>query len=146
KGGRHGAIAELSAKAAGGKPVEVKLAPCGSAEVRFVDDKGKPAQRPILLELLVKPGLSVFQSREENKPAAEAAILAHTLPIGGGKPALTTDKEGRMLIPALIPGATYRLKLAGNEIPLREQRYTEKDFTVESGKTTKVEVKVPAEK
>ncbi|MCI0459796.1 MAG: sigma-70 family RNA polymerase sigma factor [Gemmataceae bacterium] len=39
-----GACVEISARQAGAGPITVRLAPCGSVEVRFVDGKGKPVK------------------------------------------------------------------------------------------------------
>jgi RNA polymerase sigma factor (sigma-70 family) len=130
-----GAVAELSAKGAAGKAIEVKLAPCQSAEVRFVDAAGRAVWQKVWLELLVKPGLS-----------AEAALLASPYQMPGGKSPLGPDAAGRITIPGLIPGATYRLKvLTGLEGQENEVRF-EKDFTVEAGKKTKLELTAPPEK
>jgi RNA polymerase sigma factor (sigma-70 family) len=138
-----GAVADLSAKAADGKPVEVKLAACESAEVRFVDAKGKPVKQKVWLELLVKGGPSTAKSREEGKPAAEPVALASGHSLRGEKSPVAPDADGLITIPGLIPGATYRIRvLTGDEGRETEVAY-EKDFTVEAGKKTKLELAAP---
>jgi RNA polymerase sigma factor (sigma-70 family) len=141
-----GATAEVSAKGAGAKPFEVKLGKCESAEVRFVDAAGKPVQQKMWLELLVKPGPSVAQSRAEGKPAGEAALLASPYSLTGEKSPVAPDAEGRITIPGLIPGATYRIKVLTGQEKLENETAFEKDFTVEPGKTTKLELPAPGEK
>ena len=56
-----GAAVELAGKAASGEPVTVRLAPCGSATVGFVDAAGRPFKnhRPPL-QMIVTPGPDKF--------------------------------------------------------------------------------------
>jgi RNA polymerase sigma factor (sigma-70 family) len=138
-----GAVADLSAKAAGGKPVEVKLAACESAEVRCVDGKGKAAPQKVWLELVVKPGPSLAKSRELGKPAGEASLLAVPYSLRGEKSPVAADGEGRVTIPGLIPGATYRVKVLAGPPMQENEVVVEKDFTVEAGKKTKLELVAP---
>jgi hypothetical protein len=49
------------------------------------------------------------------------------------RPGIPTDKHGRCVLPALIPGALYRLCF---ESPSGENQVL--DFTAESGKTFKL--------
>ncbi len=141
---RLGAVVEISPGKAAEKPVAVKLARCSSAEVRFLDAKGKPVRQRFWLELLVTPGPSLRKSREEGKPAAEAQLLA-ALPadLPGDDAPFTADAEQRVRIPSLIPGATYRIKAVTAR---RNEVIFEKDFTVEAGKTAKLELTLPEEK
>jgi hypothetical protein len=132
--GRLGTVVELSAKKAGGKPVTVKLSPCGSAKARFLDGQGKPVRPRLFLELLVRPGPSLKRAVEQKVLTAEVAGLVTPRDLEGRDTPLKFDDQGRVTIPVLIPGATYRMKLysdfrAGNEL------LAEKDFTVASGKT-----------
>jgi hypothetical protein len=139
----QGAVADISAKGAGGKPVQVKLSPCESADIRFVDGKGKGVQQKVWLELLVKPGPSEGKSRAEGKAAAEAALLATPHSLRGEKPPVAPDAEGRITLPGLIPGATYRLKILTGLPGQENEIIFEKDFTVEAGKKTNLELVAP---
>jgi hypothetical protein len=119
---RRGAVALLSAKQAGAGPVTVRLEPCGSAAVRFVDAKGKPLSNyrlnPYDLHMLVQPGSA------DGKGVAEEVALESVDPRHyHGE--LTADAEGRLTLPALIPGATYRLAAGGRPA----------EFTAEAGKS-----------
>jgi hypothetical protein len=104
-----------------------------------VDAQGKPLQQKFWLELLVRPGPAVPGGRADGTPP-EAALLATPYVA----PAPVVDAQGRVAIPALIPGATYRIMVLAGP-PLEENEVVlEKDFTVESGKTTRLELVVPA--
>jgi RNA polymerase sigma factor (sigma-70 family) len=150
---RLGAAADLSAKEAGGKPMTVKLSACGSAEVRLLDDKGKPVQNPVWLEMVVNP-----QERRAKNTVNPEVVAMHS-PFGGGaefapgrlaagggrnnRP-FGPDAQGRVKFPALIPGATYRIRVL--EIPNLQVK-AEKEFTAESGKTVKLpDIVVPRPK
>jgi hypothetical protein len=132
---------DISPRKAADEPVVVKLVPCAPAEVRFLDAKGKPVRQRFELALLVTPGPSLAQSRKEGKPAAEAmglAILPARLPDEARSP-FVGDAEGRVTVPSLIPGATYRAQALGT----RYEVLFEKDFTVEPGQTTRLELTLP---
>jgi hypothetical protein len=145
---RLGSVAQLSVKKAGGKPVTVKLAPCGSAEITFKDGKGKPIRPQVWLELVVQDGPSVKQSREKKVPAGETAQISgpYAAPLRPGMRAdtpreiqgLTVDAKGRLSMPALIPGATYRLKVYERLGVNGGDTFFERDFKVSSGKTVKL--------
>ncbi len=141
---RLGATAEVSAKKADGKPVTVRLAPCGKAELRCVDARGKPARTKLWLELVVTPGPSMKKSLADGKPAAQVAALEAPTDRTGRKSLLEADDQGRVTIPALVPGAAYRLKIYQGD-PYEGQVAFETDFTAEGGKTVKLpDVVVPA--
>jgi hypothetical protein len=127
-----GAAVSLSAKEAGSGPLTVRLAPCGSAKARLVDTRGQPLKNfppgnPLLVELVVTPGSS-FAS--ESGPVADTARLSALDPKSYGN--LRSDRDGRCILSALIPGATYRI--GSGIVPAGGDRMTfEKDFTVKSG-------------
>jgi hypothetical protein len=132
--GRVGSAVQLSAKEMAKGPITVKLAPCQSAEIRFTDEKSKPRKHGVWLELLVAP--------ERGKLSAESMILGSPIPTGPSRgKTLVSDDEGRLTIPALIPGATYRLKGVNvtERIDLNVVTF-ERDFTVEAGKTTTLKI------
>ncbi|HMC66203.1 MAG TPA: hypothetical protein VKI65_14800 [Gemmataceae bacterium] len=65
-------------------------------------------------------------------PAGYGALLSVD-PLHYGEP-LVTDAAGRITLPALIPGARYRIS----------ERGFEREFTVQSGDTTKLEdIQIP---
>jgi RNA polymerase sigma factor (sigma-70 family) len=150
---RLGASFDLRAKDTGGKPLTVRLAPCGSAEVCFVDEKGKPARARPWLELRVTPGqgkgdaewLKVGMppdARELMRVPGVSAKGKVTLNAQDKGPYLVPDAQGRLTVPALIPGATYRLRGYDERDP--GVVLFEREFTAESGKTRRVPDIVPA--
>ena len=134
---RHemGATAHLSGKSAAGGPVTVRLERCGTAKARLVDPRGKPVaeyRRPSVT-MVVTPGPG-FDARHE-KPGV---LFANEASLPGLDPTHypthpVSDAEGRMVLPALIPGATYRLfditTGPGGVVSIR------KEFTVKPGET-----------
>jgi RNA polymerase sigma factor (sigma-70 family) len=126
-----GAFVELKGEQAGKDPVTVRLSPCGSARARFVDAGGKAlaGYRPSLW-LLLPPGphpvprnvAEVVKGRMHLGDALWAAGLDPARYGAGPR----TDARGRVTLPALIPGATYRLLLADGKA---------RDFTVRAGET-----------
>jgi hypothetical protein len=134
--GRLGAAVEVKPAQAGGKPLAVRLAPCGSVAGRFLGPDGKPVPvRYDWLNLLVSPG-----------PALQDAVRAGTLAgervdINGphdeqGKALPLTDNQGRTRLDGLIPGARYLVDNggfrreftagAGEVVDLGEVRLTER--------------------
>jgi hypothetical protein len=91
-----GNTVELSARTADGKPMRVRLKPCGSARVRFLDGEGKPLADfypGLFLELAPKRSDLLAQTRQVASPFRKTG--PHT------------DEQGRCTLSALIPGATY---------------------------------------
>ena len=123
---QRGATVKLSVKEAGGKLVKVRLEPCGSAEVRFVDNKGKPRAdfRPIFY-IVVRPEPGGSPGLEADADFVSNVDRLHYS--GGGS---AVDAGARCKYPALIPGATYRI--------LGYDLRSIKDFTVKSGETLKL--------
>jgi hypothetical protein len=124
---RVGAAADLSAKQADGKPITVKLQPCGKAQMRFVDGNGKAVRVIPSFEILVAP--------------KNGKMPAEWMRLGGPNrdsplKLLTPDKEGRLTIGGLIPGATYRIR--GYDWRDVARVTFEREFTAESGKTRKL--------
>jgi RNA polymerase sigma factor (sigma-70 family) len=111
-----GAAVTFDRKQAGADPVTVRLAPCASATARFVDARGKPLAdyRPLLwLSLPARP-YSTARELEEIKGSPnigyDTVWAGHADPrnYGAGP---KTDAEGRLTLPNLVPGATYRIAL-----------------------------------
>jgi RNA polymerase sigma factor (sigma-70 family) len=121
----QGAFVELAGKQAGGGDVTVRLAPCGTASVRLVYRGGAPVRnKGVKVDVVVTPGPAGGDPRSlmaDEVWLAHADYLNYTsIP--------RTDDRGRLTLPGLVPGATYRI----------HTQTAWKDFTVEAGKTTDV--------
>jgi RNA polymerase sigma factor (sigma-70 family) len=134
---KHGATVEVLPKDVKGE-LTVKLAPCGSAKVRFVDGDGKPLVKySPWLQLVVTPGPTIHEALRDKVLAAEIATLIDRY--GDRTPgAPKTDDKGYITFEGLIPGATYRLKKTMHE----PENEIIKEFTAEAGKTLEVTVPV----
>jgi hypothetical protein len=131
---QQGATVELSGKQAGHEQ-EVRLQPCGTATVRFVDAGGKPVRRdhpPGHLEIVLTPGASFADltpksvNDEKKSPLMADAIMVGNLDRQRYNP-LKPDDQGRVTFPTLIPGATYRV------IVFNQPSKTQIEFTVKPG-------------
>jgi RNA polymerase sigma factor (sigma-70 family) len=105
-----GATVELSGKRSG-EDVRIQLLPCGQATARFVSADGKPIPRiSPRLEILGSTGPDKWNRTAEaqEKLAADAAgvINFDRKHYWNGR---LSDAEGRITLPDLIPGATYRI-------------------------------------
>jgi RNA polymerase sigma factor (sigma-70 family) len=121
--GRQGAHAEISGKQAGGEPVTVCLAPCGTGKAHLVGKDGRPFRdKGVKVDVVVTPGPS---GGNPDKPMADEVWWAY-FPGRLLQSIPRTDDRGWLTLAGLVPGATYRLHT--------QQGW--KDFTVESGKTT----------
>ena len=110
-----GAVVNLSAHSAAGGPVTVRLEPCGSARAWLVDPDGKPVARPVpnlSITMVVTPGPVRNNSPNENDKnsllTADEYDLTTIDPINYERE-LAPDAGGRLTLPVLIPGATYRI-------------------------------------
>ena len=132
-----GATARLSGKSAANGPVTVRLEPCGTARARLVTPVGEPLARyPAsgFVSMIINPGPP---SRPDgNAPAggplfADEALVARLDPVN--YPAdFQSDAQGRVMFPALVPGAPYRIidrtpTFGGRPLEVR------KEFTVRPG-------------
>jgi hypothetical protein len=128
-----GAVVELPGKQPGGDPVAVRLAPCGSATVRFMDQKGQPwvnqrvGEWPLFVHmvLVVTPGATVWAMPGGEELQSDGALMVNFDP--ERYRALSTDAQGRVTFPTLIPGATFRL-WTGEGLGT-----VKKEFTVKAG-------------
>ena len=92
--------------------VTVKLQPCAKAKVRIVDAEGKPqAGHTLGLVLLLAPDARAF--------------VQHADALGGWGAVGRADKDGRLTVSGLIPGATYSYA-DGKKV---------REVTAEAGKT-----------
>jgi RNA polymerase sigma factor (sigma-70 family) len=119
------------------RPVTVRLRRCGSARARFIDAQGRPfayvhvsvgvvTQRPMI-------GLEVFLDdrppaphEASSQPQAANSLFEDLDAERYDK--LTTDTQGVVIYPTLIPGATYRI-CAGEGAWV-----TKKQFVAEAGR------------
>jgi RNA polymerase sigma factor (sigma-70 family) len=129
-----GATVEISGKQAGDE-LTIQLQPCGRANARFVDPDGKPVARIFpLFEIVGTPGPHE-DSRDPKDRSVLAADAAYMPNVDRkhywGAP--FTDAEGRITLPDLIPGASYRISDGSD----RGEKgvLVRKDFTVKPGET-----------
>jgi hypothetical protein len=132
-GHQWGATVELSGKQAG-DDVTIQLKPCGQAKLRLIHSDGKPVANTFpYLEILGSPGRSERSTDEAERKmlTADAAFMPNVDRVHYWK-APVTDAEGRITLPDLIPGATYRITDESNSAKSGQIR---KDFTVKPAET-----------
>ncbi len=109
-----GAVVKLSARSAAGGPVTVRLEPCGSARAWLVDPEGKPIAKPernLSILMVVTPGPVGYafpNDKTSSELSADDAALIEVDPINYPT-APAPEASGRLTLPVLIPGATYRV-------------------------------------
>jgi RNA polymerase sigma factor (sigma-70 family) len=132
---KTGASVELSGKQAADE-VTVRLLPCGEATTRLLDADSKPlVNHRLWLELVVTPGPSRYDLKrvyEQGELAADAENVANIDRLNHWN-GPSTDTDGRITFPALIPGATYRIVEIGDK-----DEMVKCEFKAESGKTVKL--------
>jgi hypothetical protein len=132
-----GATIQFSVKAGESGPIKVRLEPCGKATARLVDPKGKPLvayRDPYMIKMVVTPGgdRSAPAMPDNNQLSADADYLSRIDPERYTN--LASDALGRITLPALIPGAIFRIfdnttQNAGSGRQLR------KEFVARAGET-----------
>jgi RNA polymerase sigma factor (sigma-70 family) len=128
-----GAAVELAGKQSGNE-MTIRLEPAGRANGRFVGRSGKPiAGFHPTLDLIATPGPPAFRRNQNDPPevADDSILLAaidHKHYGRANRP--TTDADGRITLPGLIPGALYRLSVQG-----ANGRTIRKNFAVKSGES-----------
>jgi hypothetical protein len=133
-----GATVQLSGKSAADGQMLVRLQPCATAQARMVDPNGQPVagyKDQYLILMIVAPGVDP-RSRDPadaKRPLAEADYLTRIDSINYLKEP-TSDAQGRIVFPALIPGATYRISVRTRAGQAGKPPYR-KDFTVKPGET-----------
>jgi hypothetical protein len=118
-------------------PIAVRLEPCGSARARLVDPDGKPVAirlPPRMITLVVTPGSPGTPANERaGLIAADESPLIGVDPVNYGNPP-ASDADGRLTLPVLIPGATYRfIDYTTVRDPSGPQ--VRKEFTVKPGES-----------
>jgi hypothetical protein len=135
--GKLGAVVNLSGKSDAGAPVIVRLEPCGAARARVVDPGGKPvavSRRQMVINMVVTPGLPYRAVNAKGGPLAEEIDLDRLDPLNY-KPELVSDADGRITLPELIPGATYRFIDYTTVVRGETGPEVRKEFTVKPGET-----------
>ena len=109
---QEGGTAHFSVKAAAEGPITVRLEPCAQAMARLVDPKGNPLtgyRDPYLISMIVTPGRDRL-NRNEHVQGELAADSDYVSRIDMARYAdLRSNAQGRITLPSLIPGATYRV-------------------------------------
>jgi hypothetical protein len=133
-----GATVNLTGKSAAGGPMTVRLEPCGAAKARIVGPGGEPvaghlprgSRAPMMV---VTPGPHFTTTKSQaNLLSADQANLSTVDPINY-ETELVCDDGGHITLPALIPGATYRL--IDYTVPRGTDPELRKNFTVKPGET-----------
>jgi beta-lactamase regulating signal transducer with metallopeptidase domain/uncharacterized GH25 family protein len=89
----------------------IVLRPCGQAKLRVVDRQGEPvADHYANVEMVVTPGASRYDAADvlRGELAADADFVAN-IDRTNYATAMKSDEQGNLTLPALIPGATYRI-------------------------------------
>jgi hypothetical protein len=117
-------------------PITVRLEPCGAARARFVDPEGTPVAgrlpRQIRITMVVTPGPPRSRAQQAGLLFADDAELNEVDSINYQNE-LVTDTEGRVALPVLIPGATYRFIDYSSSFQSAPE--IRKEFTVKPGET-----------
>lgn len=118
-------------------PITVRLEPCGAARARLVDPEGEPVAgrlpRGFSITMVVTPGSPRgVASEKAGILLADEAELSRVDAINYAN-GLVSDAQGRVTLPVLIPGATYRFidSTRGREADPQVR----KEFTVKPGET-----------
>jgi RNA polymerase sigma factor (sigma-70 family) len=99
----QGAVAEVSGNSAQEKIV--RLAPCGSATLRFVDSARRPIAKPnVQLHVLLQPGADLQESIAKE---VDACLTAPVERLWGFSCVRAEASNGTLTFTHLIPGATY---------------------------------------
>ncbi len=131
-----GATLDVSGEQAG-KDLTIRLKPCGTAKVRFVDPAGRPvAGHYSSFEMVMTPGPNPMtrDDRERAELAADVALVANV----DRKHYWTqrrTDAEGRMVLNSLIPGMTYSIGDYATQKDRQDGKAFYKLFTAPPGET-----------
>jgi RNA polymerase sigma factor (sigma-70 family) len=133
-----GARVELSGKQAG-EDLTIRLQPCGQARARFVGPDGQPVARldvRIYVQILMTPGSSTIHNSDRGESlAAEGAYLPNVDPKHHPHSGVFTDAQGGVTLPALIPGAPYRIS-DWSTVNVQGKGYQiRRDFSVKPGET-----------
>ena len=117
----------------------MQLEPCGAAKARLVNASGNPVAEfplcPNFIVMVVTPGPAFGTTkRNSDEPFADEDNLGRIDRINYAKPVLS-DGAGRITLPVLIPGATYRFIDRTTIKPPQIGATLRKEFSVKPGET-----------
>jgi hypothetical protein len=130
-----GTTLELSGKQSG-QDLTIQLRPCGQARSRFVGPSGKPVARHAPhVELIATPGPPrLTRNRPQQAELAADAVLIAGFDRKHYWNERFADADGRITLPDLIPGASYRI-IDFSTVNDDQGVQVRKDFTVKPGET-----------
>jgi protocatechuate 3,4-dioxygenase beta subunit len=133
-----GVVVNLAGELAAGDPVTVRLERCGAAKARLIDPGGKPVAGRLpsrIVAMVVTPGPPYSLAKDQaGLIAADDADLNELDPINY-ETELAPDAQGRIALPVLIPGATYRFVDSTMVVRGVTGPQVRKEFTVKPGET-----------
>jgi hypothetical protein len=114
----------------------VRLESCGAADARIIDAGGKPVVGTLpqnTVTMVVTPGpIYVRRADLAGKLAAEDADVCQIDTVNY-RAELVTDAQGKLKLPALIPGANYRLVDWSTAVRGETGPQVRKEFSVKPG-------------
>ena len=133
------AVVNVSIRPAANVPVAVRIEHCGAAKARFVDPDGKPVVGRISgnlsLTMVVTPGPPFSTAKNQARLIAADEAELNMIDTVNYKSELVSDAEGRVTLPVLIPGATYRFIDDTMSARGAIDPQLRKEFTVRPGET-----------
>ncbi len=137
-----GTVVNLSGKSAASGSVTVRLEPCGAAKARVVDPGGKPVMaRSIPGTIIMRVTMVVTPGPPFSRASEKAGVLvADDDSLDRVDPSNyasepVSDASGRITLPVLIPGATYRFIDYTTAVRGETGPALRKEFTVKPGET-----------
>ena len=133
-----GATAVFSGTRAAAGPVKIRLEPCATARARIVNPGGEPfvgslPLRTLTMVVNTRPPVSGGIGKTGSLVVIDPGDLDWVDPINYEKP-VAADADGRVVLPVLIPGATYRFTDRAANQGLIVRRLL-REFTVKPGET-----------
>ena len=131
-----GMTARFSGQSMAKGPVTVRLEPCVTARARLVAPDATPLggfAQPWLISMVVTPDAIAGPTGREESPLMADVDFLNRLDTINYQQNPTADAQGRIVFPALIPGATYRIVNRGPRGARGPRVNT--DFTVKPGET-----------
>ena len=133
-----GAVVNLCGKSAAAMPLTVRLEPCSAAKARVVGPGGKPMDGPLprgFVAMVVTPGPTFSQAKDQADALAADEGELNVIDTVNYPTPIAADAQGRLTLPALIPGATYRFIDRTTAVRGETGPQVRKEFTVKPGET-----------